>query len=545
MVHPERQPEVQSSETMSLESLLWREVSQHLELEESAPRIFEILSEHLPLVGAVFRRLELGPTAARVSILSIVGENAFDSRYSWINKAELTGDLAHELEEIATQNSPRFLRGPLATRLTAEDYRGLVLVLPLRAKGKPAGLIALVLGDAPPEIRYIEVLRPALLPLSIAFENDQRIQELARMREALEADKSALLSRLGRQEISEVVIGESGGLATVMERVEQVAKTDAPVLVLGETGSGKEVVARAIHARSRRARGPIVRINCGAIPSELIDSELFGHERGSFTGAVATRKGWFERADGGTLFLDEVGELPLAAQVRLLRVLQDGTLERVGSQQTLHVDVRIVAATHRHLETMVDGGGFREDLWYRLSVFPIRLPSLRERPEDLPLLAQYFADRTGKRLGGSSLTLSSADLETLSQYPWPGNVRELAAVIERAAILGGGRRLDLSNALGQSQSTASRPPPMSNPERETSSLRAGAPSSPSASGKITTLDQAMAEHIRRALESCGGRIEGPHGAAQVLDINPHTLRARMRKLGVEWSQFRNGVRPRA
>lgn len=542
MVQSETQPEVQSSEQMSLESLLWREVSQHLELEESASRIFEILSEHLPAMGAVFRRLELGPTGVRVSILSIVGEDGFDSRYSWINKVELTGDLALELEEIATHNSPRFLRGPLATQLTAEDYRGLVLVLPLRAKNKPAGLIALVLGDAPPEIRYIEVLKPALLPLSIAFENDQRIHELARMREALEADKSALLSRLGRQEISEVVIGESGGLATVMERVEQVAKTDAPVLVLGETGSGKEVIARAIHARSRRARGPIVRINCGAIPSELIDSELFGHERGSFTGAVATRKGWFERADGGTLFLDEVGELPLAAQVRLLRVLQDGTLERVGSQQTLHVDVRIVAATHRHLETMVDGGGFREDLWYRLSVFPIRLPALRERPEDLPMLAQYFADRAGKRLGGMSLALSSSDLDALSRYSWPGNVRELAAVIERAAILGGGRRLDLSNALGQS--TASRPPPAPALDREASSPRASAPSSPTASGKIVTLDQAMAEHIRRALESCGGRIEGPHGAAHLLDINPHTLRARMRKLGVEWSQFRNGVRAR-
>jgi transcriptional regulator with GAF, ATPase, and Fis domain len=381
-------------------------------------------------------------------------------------------------------------------------------------------------------VEQLEIIGPAMRPLGVAFENDQRLHELARMREALEADRAALLSRLQRQDISDVVIGESGGLRRVMERVEQVASTDAPVLLLGETGSGKEVIARAIHARSKRAKGPVVRVNCGAIPSELVDSELFGHERGSFTGAVGTRKGWFERADGGTLFLDEIGELPLAAQVRLLRVLQDGTLERVGGHQTISVDVRIVAATHRHLESMVSEGAFREDLWYRLSVFPIRLPALRERIEDLPALAAHFAEGAGKRLGGTGLAPTSVDIELLRGYAWPGNVRELAAVIERAAILGDGKRLELAAALGATSLVAPSRPALG-PVVEPPTTSSDGPQD------IVTLDEAMAAHIRRALAACHGRIEGPFGAAKLLGINPHTLRSRMRKLSVEWSRFRN------
>jgi hydrogenase-4 transcriptional activator len=335
-------------------------------------------------------------------------------------------------------------------------------------------------------------------------------------------------------DMSEFVIGESAGLKHVMERVEQVAPTDAPVLVLGETGSGKEVIARAVHSRSRRANGPVVRVNCGAIAPELVDSELFGHERGAFTGAAGTRKGWFERADGGTLFLDEIGELPRAAQVRLLRVLQDGALERVGGQDTIRVDVRIVAATHRELETMVREGTFREDLWYRLSVFPIRLPALRDRTEDIPALAAHFVERAGKRLGGPGLAPTSSDIELLRGYWWPGNVRELAAVIERATILGNGKRLELAAALG---APVVRPPSRA-PAADATQLPAnGGREAP----EIVTLDEATAAHIRRALAARGGRIEGPFGAARLLGVNPHTLRARMRKLGIEWSQFRDAL----
>jgi transcriptional regulator with GAF, ATPase, and Fis domain len=373
-----------------------------------------------------------------------------------------------------------------------------------------------------------------LEPFAVALENDRRLRELTSLREALEADNRSLLSRLGRHDIVDSIVGAENGLKSVMEQIELVAPADAPVLVLGETGSGKEVVARAIHARSRRATWPFLRVNCGAIPPELVDSELFGHEKGSFTGAVNIRKGWFERADGGTLFLDECGELPPAAQVRLLRILQDGTFERVGGEKQLTVDVRIVAATHRDLHALVAAGRFREDLWYRVAVFPIRLPPLRERKQDIPSLAAHFALRAAKRLGAVPLVPGPEDIDLLLAYPWPGNVRELAAVIERAAILGDGKRLDVAGALGG----------IAAPPRPAPTVALPGPASLQPAPQQLTLDRAMAEHIEAALRRTHGRIEGPFGAAQLLQINPHTLRARMRKLGLDWRRFRPGARKR-
>jgi transcriptional regulator with GAF, ATPase, and Fis domain len=311
-----------------------------------------------------------------------------------------------------------------------------------------------------------------------------------------------------------------------MERVALVAHSDVPVLLLGETGSGKEVVARAIHGRSRRAAAPFLRVNCGAIPSGLIDSELFGHERGSFTGAAAQRKGWFERADGGTLFLDEVGELPLDAQVRLLRILQDGSFERVGGERTQHADVRIVAATNRDLHAMVADGRFREDLWYRLAVFPIHLPPLRDRKQDIPALATHFALRAATRFGTPPIVPTPEDLNLLVAYPWPGNVRELGAVIERAVILGQGRTLEVATSLGIAPRAAA--PAMAAPPAAASA----------AEPPPMNLDAAVAGHIEQALARTHGRIEGVHGAARLLGVNPHTLRARMRKLGIDWRRFR-------
>jgi transcriptional regulator with GAF, ATPase, and Fis domain len=381
---------------------------------------------------------------------------------------------------------------------------------------------------AAPQERFV---RDLLEPLSVALGNDTRLHELARLREALEADKRALLTRLGREEIVDTIVGTTAGLEEVMERVTQVAPTDAPVLLLGETGTGKELVARAIHTRSHRAAGPIMRVNCGALPPGLIDSELFGHERGSFTGAIAARKGWFERADGGTLFLDEIGELSIEAQVRLLRILQDGTFERVGSHRPLTVDVRLVAATNRDLRQMVASGDFREDLWYRIAVFPIRIPPLRERREDIPALAAHFAARTGVKLGGGRLVPSAEDIELLLAYDWPGNVREFAAVIERAAILGDAKSLRLEAALGQSPPSRADLRP-----REVDPLAARP-----AGESVGQLDQAMVRHIEQALIECRGRIEGPFGVAARLGINPHTLRARMRKLGIDWRRFRHAA----
>lgn len=532
-------------EKMSLESQLWREVSQHLELEESARRIARILAEHLPVQAVSIRRLDRDPT--RLSLVATCDLTGQPEHEGVRARVDLSPAAVDQFTRLFATGAPVLLRKvapDLAQVLGVSDVGARVVALCLTAEQRPAGLaLVLLRGGVEIEAEQLALLAPAARPLGVALENDHRLHELSRMRAALEADRDALLSRLHRREISEAVIGASGGLSQVMDRVHQVAPTDAPVLILGETGSGKEVIARAIHAQSRRAQGPVVRINCGAMPPELIDSELFGHERGAFTGASAQRKGWFERADGGTLFLDEIGELPLAAQVRLLRVLQDGTLERVGGHQTISVDVRVVAATHRQLESMVASGTFREDLWYRLSVFPMRLPALRERLEDLPALAAYFAERAGRRLGGMGLAPTPADLLLLERYSWPGNVRELGAVIERAAILGNGKRLEVALALGATSSPA-RPVSVA-PSPELGAVNGSTPppaGASSPSGRIATLDEAMAHHIRKALGACEGRIEGPTGAAKLLGINPHTLRARMRKLKIDWATYRGSQR---
>src|SRR6478736_235842 len=247
----------------------------------------------------------------------------------------------------------------------------------------------------------------------------------------------------------ERLIGGETGLAAVIGRAQMVARSSVPVLLFGETGTGKEIIARVVHEHSAFRSGPFRRVNCGAISPELIDSELCGHEPGAFTGATTRRRGWFEQADGGTLFLDEVGELSLAAQVRLLRVVQDGEVIRVGGERPVHVKVRIVAATHRDLPAMVESQAFREDLYYRLSVFPIVIPPLRDRPSDIRAFAEYFAERAANRFGLRPVLLSDEDVRALTAYRWPGNVREMAAVMDRAVLIGQGRTLSVAAALGQ------------------------------------------------------------------------------------------------
>ncbi len=510
---------------------VWREVCRHIEIGESIERLGAILKRRLPVDTLLVRRLD--PARSCVETVAAVGRTAGASGAV----AMRTDVSAPDLERLAAwcgrgkveRGTDRTIRRRLPG-LLPQGLEGPVLAAPLLVRDAPAGV--LILFAAPRhELRdeHVELIQALAEPFAVALENDHRLRELIALRESLEADKRSLLSRLDRHDISDSIVGAETGLKPVMEQIELVARSDAPVLILGETGAGKEVVARAIHQRSRRVSGPFLRVNCGAIPPDLVDSELFGHERGSFTGAVGTRQGWFERADGGTLFLDECGELNPAAQVRLLRILQDGTFERVGGERPLHVDVRIVAATHRDLAAMTGDGRFRQDLWYRLAVFPIRLPPLRDRPADIPALAAHFALRAAKRLGMAPMVPTAQDVNLLVSYPWPGNVRELAAVIERAAILGGGSRLDVARALGHR--------PLVEPARPSEATAPGpnlgdtAPFSP--------LGVAMAQHIEAALARCGGRIEGPTGAAALLKINPHTLRARMRKLGVDWRGFRS------
>ena len=315
------------------------------------------------------------------------------------------------------------------------------------------------------------------------------------------------------------IIGHDSGLAKVMERVNLVAPKNIPILIHGESGSGKEVVAQTIHERSARKDQVFRRVNCGAIAPELIDSELFGHEKGSFTGTSGLHRGWFEQADKGTLFLDEIGELNAAAQVRLLRVLQDGSFCRVGGEKETRTDVRIIAATHRSLPQLIENKLFREDLYYRLSVFPIVIPPLRERLEDIPALAEYFADRAFNRYGIKPFRFTANDIKLLQSYRWPGNIRELSSVINRAILLGEVTgSLQIATALG--------------PVTQESGISVVQEPNDSASGADETLETVIRNHIQRIVLECHSRIDGPFGAAKRLGLNPSTLRSKMRKLNI-------------
>jgi transcriptional regulator with GAF, ATPase, and Fis domain len=310
------------------------------------------------------------------------------------------------------------------------------------------------------------------------------------------------------------ILGEAPALTRLLEQVGLVAATDSTVLILGETGTGKELIARAIHDRSLRRERPLIKINCAALPRELVESELFGHEKGAFTGATQLRRGRFELADGGTLFLDEVGELPLETQAKLLRVLQGQEFERVGGTHSLRTDVRLIAATNRDLQQQVGAGTFRSDLYYRLNVFPLALPSLRERREDIPRLIRHFLTRAGRKLGKPLAGIAPALIERAMAYDWPGNVRELENYIERSAILGKLPALDATEQfVAQASRTAARTTAAEQPAPE-------------------TLEDIERSHILRVLEQTQWAIEGERGAARILGLNPSTLRGRLRKLGI-------------
>lgn len=420
--------------------------------------------------------------------------------------------------------------------ISTAEMRGDWLLAPLFGEHGSRGVLLAQSGAGKSfNKQHLTSLTSVLEPMAVALDNDARLHELAALREAAEAERQSVLRRYGRKDTGETIIGDSAGLAQVMQRVDLVSRSEVPVLILGETGTGKELVSRAIHNRSGRHNGPFLRVNCGAIPRELIDSQLFGHEKGSFTGASETRQGWFERADMGTLFLDEIGELPLDAQVRFLRVLQDGYVERVGGAKPIRVNVRVVAATHRDLAAMVREGTFREDLWYRIAVFPILLPPLRDRADDIPALATHFAQRAAIRFGLAPVLPTEEDFELLKSYDWPGNIRELGAVIDRAAILGDGHSMELAAALGVSA------PTLSSVSKAAADSNATAARITGNRQRVATLDDAMRTHIESALRLTRGRIEGPRGAARLLAINPHTLRARMRKMKIDWSVFRDDV----
>ncbi len=336
----------------------------------------------------------------------------------------------------------------------------------------------------------------------------QREERLRNEQKRMEAEVAYLKEELrGRGEFAEIV-GESDGIWKVLRNIDMVAPTDSTVLILGETGTGKELVARAIHKNSRRSNGPFVRVNCAALPESLLESELFGHEQGAFTGATGKRTGRFELADGGTIFLDEIGEMPPAAQARLLRVLQEQELERVGSSQTIRVDTRVIAATNRDLLQMSEEGEFRDDLFYRLNVFPISIPPLRQRKEDIPTLVQSFITKLSKRLGRRIENVPQQVIDGLQQYHWAGNVRELENVIERAMILSSGDELVLPAGFAPERAKRQDDLP------------------------LRSLAEVESDHIKSVLKHTGGVIAGPSGAAAILAMNPSTLRSRIEKLGI-------------
>ncbi len=508
---------------------IWTEVGRHARLQESLPLIVHKLLDILPLTGLRFDEV----LAAEPELQLLAGWSAQDGlerglAVSGYGRAELQAMLRWAQSGLTLVFEPGDAWPPELPPLPGLAVDAPFLLAPVMRDKQPIGLIRIEFpADAPPGVFIRQLLEEILAPLTSLFENDYRLRELERLRATAEADRRSLLARLGRESLSETIVGADTGLRGVMQRVSQVAPTDASVLILGETGSGKEVVARAIHERSLRHGGPFIRVNCGALPPELIDSELFGHEKGSFTGALGARRGWFERADRGTLFLDEVGELPLAAQVRLLRVLQDGALQRVGSEEDIQVDVRVIAATHRDLPHMVQEGGFREDLWYRIAVFPIILPPLHERLEDIEPLARHFIRRAAHQLGVPEPPLRPAQIRRLMDYRWPGNVRELGSVLERAVILGHGQELDLDTALGVQ---------LAKPQRPLANGLPAAAEDPSA--PLEPLDKMVAQHLTRALAATRGRIDGPQGAAHLLGLNPSTLRAKLRKHGIDSARYR-------
>ena len=495
-----------------------------LDISEALASCFDYIREHMPVdaIGLGYHNLREseGSELAKIKILA---KAALDpSHYVWdastdellLSRALIaythTRETAPPTANIS--NNPSDQPREMHDLFPGLAHSSVVFMRLELSDGVIGALLVSVRGHGAYTQEHATLLESIREPLAIAMLNARRYTELEELKDRLAQDNRALTEDIKHARGARV-IGADFGLKHVMNQVRQIAKSSSPTLLLGETGTGKEVIANAIHTASPRGGGPLVFLQCGAVPEQLLDSELFGHERGAFTGAFERKRGRFERAHGGTLFLDEIGELSLDAQVKLLRVLQERKFERVGGVETLEADVRVIAATHRDLEAMVREGTFREDLWYRLSVLPIRIPPLRLRRGDIPSLVQHFIELKAREMNlAHKPRVDAQDLQMLTRYDWPGNVRELQNIVERALILSNSEALTFPRL----------DPPASSPIL---------PTTPS--NRFATLDDTVRAHILAALDRTKWRISGPKGAAKLLDMHPNTLRFRMKKLGID------------
>ena len=507
------------------ENLFFREstlrLCSSLDIEAALKRCYEYIRLFIPV-----KRMGLDIVDLEENTLQFVAHVGADLPESYEHFVHLPKKGRREREaalknkdiRIINQPDPNLLPKELLERLGQnENYS--FMHMPLELEGNQIGYLGLMAdGVNQYTDEHARLLRLLREPVAIAMSNALQYQEIIRFKQMLADDNRYLLDELLSISGNEIV-GADFGLSMVMRMVDQVAPLDSPVLLLGETGTGKEVIANAIHSSSPRRDGPFIKVNCGAIPETLLDSELFGHEKGAFTGAISQKRGRFERADKGTIFLDEIGELPPQAQVRLLHVLQRKEIERVGGNRSIPVDIRIISATHRNLQEMVTSGRFREDLWFRLNVFPIMIPPLRQRKGDIPSLVHHFIHRKSIELKlNERPKLASGAIDRLTVYDWPGNVRELENTIERALIQHhAGGPLSFEALL-----------PLATPGKVVQGQSRDEP--------LVSLDEMNARYIRQALEKAGGKIYGPGGAAQILSINPSTLRKRMTKLGIPYGR---------
>lgn len=473
------------------------------ELAEAEHKLLDEIVANVP--GIVWEsRIEAGDPLARTTFVSPYLEKMLGyTQDEWVLKAPFWRSIiVDEDRELAETTLARVLEtgedGILQGRFRTKDDRVVWVESHLTAvfdeHGKPAGIRGVTMD--------ISDRRRAEIQLQ------QAMEEVSQLKNKLEEENVYLQEEIKLAQNFDEIVGRSDATKYVLFKIEQVAPTDSTVLITGETGTGKELVARAIHSSSSRKERPLVRVNCAALSPTLIESELFGHEKGSFTGATARKAGRFELANGGTIFLDEIGELPLELQAKLLRVLQESEFERLGSSKTIQVDVRVIAATNRNLNLAVEQGTFREDLWYRLNVFPITVPPLRKRKEDIPGLIEHFVRIFSHKVGKQITSISPASMRLINDHEWPGNVRELANVVERAVINTDGTVLRIVDHF-----------PGTNGEEPTQSNK--------------TLEEIEREYISRILTSTGWRIDGPKGAAKILGLNPSTLRSRINKLGIQ------------